>query len=154
MCITVKHRIDWNKPTFEQTRLGVLGLKCSISPGEVLIPQPSSWKGPFHEPLQLGEVGGPGPRGRSGCRLWSHIPEMEHWLCCQQLEVGFVTRAEILPDRLPAGQHYEETRPNVIAVASMFWCSSWHQTSSASTYFAASALTKSKGNGEIWGKNK
>lgn len=71
----------------------------------------------FHEPLQLSEMGGPGPCRRSGRRLSSHIPETEHWLCRPWLEVGFVTQAQLLPNRLPVGHHCEETRPNIIVVA-------------------------------------
>lgn len=90
MCITVKHRVDLNKAM--QSYIFCIGTNMTLCLGIKVHLQHFSWwssqsqalllegaqtESHFHEPLQLGEVGGSGPRRRSGRRLSSHIPETE-----------------------------------------------------------------------------
>lgn len=93
MCIAVKQRIDLNKPI--RSYIYCIGTNtprcCGIevhlrhsswwsSQSPALLLERAQTESHFHEPLQLGEVGGLGPRCRSSRRLSSHIPETEQWL--------------------------------------------------------------------------
>lgn len=93
MCIAVKHRIDLNRPIRSyiycigthvprcfgiEVHLRRPSWRSSQSPA--LLPERAQTESHFHEPLQLAEVGGLGPRCRSRRGLSSHIPETEQWL--------------------------------------------------------------------------
>lgn len=128
MCITVKHRIDLNKPIQSYIYCiwtntpRCLGIKvhlqhfsCSVtspSPGTHSDWKPFPWTSSAQWDGWTWFLLQERPQA-----LDPHTWNRALTVCRPWLEVGFVTRTEILPNWLPVGQHCEETWPNVIVVA-------------------------------------